>query len=143
MNRPRRRTSEGDHAPWYRYLRFWGPDVRADVRDEIDFHISGTVEELRARGMSEADARQLAENLGASFEVLPIEPLRAAFLEKLGKHFHGDEGRVLAEENLQSRIRGTALMALSNQSGEILLNTWSADRKSFSGRDSIIICSSA
>jgi NAD+ synthase (glutamine-hydrolysing) len=94
--------------------------------------------------MSQEDARRLAENLGLRFEVMPIERLRSVFLEEVSPHFSsaglraggpGSAGlraggpsnlssaRMLAEENLQSRIRGTALMALSNQSGEILLNT--------------------
>lgn len=73
-------------------------------------------------GISEKDARQLAEKLGLRYEVMPIERLRALFLDELAPHFHGGE-RALAEENLQSRLRGTALMALSNESGELLLNT--------------------
>ena len=54
------RLDDDRHAPWYRYVRFWGTNVRADVRDEIDFHIEGIVEELRATGLSEADARRAA-----------------------------------------------------------------------------------
>ncbi len=72
--------------------------------------------------ISEADARHLAEKLGLRYEVLPIERLRAAFLAELAPHFHGGQ-RANAEENLQARRRGTALMALSNESGELLLNT--------------------
>ena len=45
---------------WRRYLRFRGDDPRADVRDEIHFHLEGLVDELRARGMSEEDARAAA-----------------------------------------------------------------------------------
>ena len=77
-------------------------------------------------GMSEEDARRLAENLGMRFEVLPIERLRSVFLEEVSPHFDAHAspgGRMLAEENLQSRLRGSTLMALSNESGEILLNT--------------------
>jgi len=54
------RLDDGRHAPWYRYVRFWGTNVGADVRDEIDFHMEGIVEELRATGLSEADARRAA-----------------------------------------------------------------------------------
>ena len=54
------RLDDSSHAPWYRYFRFWGTNVRADVRDEIDFHMEGVVEELRAAGLSEADARRAA-----------------------------------------------------------------------------------
>ena len=45
---------------WRRYLRFWSTDLPADVRDEVDFHLAGLVEELRAEGMSEDDARRAA-----------------------------------------------------------------------------------
>src|SRR5687768_15634606 len=45
---------------WRRYLRFRGTDVGADVRDELAFHLEGLVEELRAQGMSDADARRAA-----------------------------------------------------------------------------------
>ena len=45
---------------WRRYLRFRGTDVRADVRDELAFHIEGLVEELTALGMSEPEARRAA-----------------------------------------------------------------------------------
>jgi NAD+ synthase (glutamine-hydrolysing) len=72
--------------------------------------------------ISELDARALAEQLGIRYEVLPIERLRTLFLDELAPHLHGGN-RTIAEENLQSRLRGTALMALSNESGELLLNT--------------------
>ena len=72
--------------------------------------------------ISEDDALALARNLGCAYEVLPIERLRAVFLDELSGHFHG--GKVaLAEENLQPRLRATALMALSNESDLLLLNT--------------------
>jgi predicted permease len=45
---------------WYRYFRFWGTDVRADVHDEIEFHMEGVMDELRAAGLSDADARRAA-----------------------------------------------------------------------------------
>ena len=45
---------------WRRYLRFRGDDPRADVRDEIDFHLEGLIEELRVQGMSEDEARAAA-----------------------------------------------------------------------------------
>ncbi|MBV9774322.1 MAG: ABC transporter permease, partial [Gemmatimonadetes bacterium] len=48
---------------WRRYLRFWGPDVDADVEDELQFHLATRAEELEARGVPtrEARARALAE----------------------------------------------------------------------------------
>ena len=42
---------------WRRYLRFWGPDVRSDVDDELAFHVELRVDQLVARGMDPAAAR--------------------------------------------------------------------------------------
>ena len=69
-----------------------------------------------------SDARQLAENLGCDFRELPIEPVVEAFAEVLAEPFAGREPD-LAEENLQARIRGTLLMALSNKFGWLLVAT--------------------
>ncbi|MBV9881100.1 MAG: ABC transporter permease [Gemmatirosa sp.] len=50
---------------WRRYLRFWRPDVAADVDDELRFHFEARAEELRARGLAPADvARTIAEEFG-------------------------------------------------------------------------------
>jgi NAD+ synthase (glutamine-hydrolysing) len=68
------------------------------------------------------DARQLAENLGCDFRELPIEPVVEAFASVLAEPFAGREPD-LAEENLQARIRGTLLMALSNKFGWLLVAT--------------------
>ncbi len=68
------------------------------------------------------DARTLAENLGAQYDIVPIESIYGAFMEELDIHFRGLPFG-LAEENLQARIRGTLLMAFSNKFGNILLNT--------------------
>lgn len=68
------------------------------------------------------DSIQLAENLGIAYELLPITPIYDSFLHSLQKPFSGTSFGV-AEENLQSRIRGTLLMAVSNKHGYILLNT--------------------
>ncbi len=68
------------------------------------------------------DARILAENLGAQYDIVPIESIYGAFMEELDIHFRGLPFG-LAEENLQARIRGTLLMAFSNKFGNILLNT--------------------
>jgi len=71
---------------------------------------------------SESDARQLAEAFGIDFRVIPIEPAHSALLEMLGPSFVGlPEG--LAEENIQARVRGTTLMALSNKFGWLVLTT--------------------
>ena len=68
------------------------------------------------------DARTVAEQLGIRFLVLSIEPMMRAFSEVLSPVFVGTAPGV-AEENLQARIRGTLLMALSNKFGSLLLTT--------------------
>lgn len=68
------------------------------------------------------DARQLAENLGIRYDIVPIRPMYEAFETALAEHFSGLPFNV-AEENIQARIRGTLLMAMSNKFGNILLNT--------------------
>jgi len=68
------------------------------------------------------DAKQLAENLGVSYQVIPIQETFESFQNDL-KSLFVDLPEDIAEENLQSRIRGTMLMALSNKFGHILLNT--------------------
>lgn len=68
------------------------------------------------------DARALAEALGVRFEVVPITPAWDALREALAPVFGPGPGG-LAEENLQARVRGTLLMALSNKLGHMLLTT--------------------
>ncbi|MBL8730095.1 MAG: NAD+ synthase [Planctomycetes bacterium] len=68
------------------------------------------------------DARQLAKSLGIEFHVLPIEPLQDAFAQVLRPVFAGTEPGT-AEENLQSRARGTLLMAFANKHGHLVLTT--------------------
>ena len=68
------------------------------------------------------DARQLAENLGCQYDIVPIEGMYDSYMDGLKTHFWAKE-EGLAEENLQARIRGTLLMAFSNKFGNILLNT--------------------
>ncbi|WP_046775109.1 NAD+ synthase [Streptomyces yangpuensis] len=63
---------------------------------------------------SKGDAADLAERTGLNFRTVPIEPMFDAYMGSLGL-------TGLAEENLQSRLRGTLLMALSNQEGHIVL----------------------
>lgn len=69
-----------------------------------------------------SDARKLAANLNAEQHLIEIEPLFSAFSEQLSPLFQNLPFN-LAEENLQARIRGTLLMAVSNKFGHILLNT--------------------
>jgi NAD+ synthetase len=68
------------------------------------------------------DARALARNLGIKFEVVPIEPAFRAYEKSLDEIFQGLKPDA-TEENLQARIRGTILMALSNKFGHIVLST--------------------
>jgi NAD+ synthase (glutamine-hydrolysing) len=68
------------------------------------------------------DARQLAENLGIRYEIIPIQKMYDAFMKELDPLFEGRPFSV-AEENIQARSRGILLMALSNKFGNILLNT--------------------
>jgi NAD+ synthase (glutamine-hydrolysing) len=68
------------------------------------------------------DARRLAEALGTNFREVPIESVFEAYLGELHEHFAGRETD-LTEENLQARIRGTLLMALSNKFGWLVVAT--------------------
>jgi NAD+ synthase (glutamine-hydrolysing) len=70
---------------------------------------------------SKDDASDLAQRTGLHYETMPIAPMVEAYLKTLA-----DSGTALtglAEENLQARVRGTALMALSNQRGHLVLAT--------------------
>jgi NAD+ synthase/NAD+ synthase (glutamine-hydrolysing) len=69
-----------------------------------------------------SDAQALAKNLGMSFEEIPIQGVFDAYLEALQPAFTGCEPDV-TEENIQSRIRGSILMALSNKRGALVLST--------------------
>jgi NAD+ synthase (glutamine-hydrolysing) len=71
---------------------------------------------------SVTDAEALARNLGIRTVTVPIEAAHGAFLDMLAEPFTGTEPG-LAEENLQARIRGTVLMALSNKFGALVLTT--------------------
>jgi NAD+ synthase (glutamine-hydrolysing) len=69
-----------------------------------------------------SDAAQLATHLGIRFERIPIEPMVAAVESQLTPIFAGRR-RNEAEENIQSRLRGLTLMALSNKFGSLVLTT--------------------
>lgn len=71
---------------------------------------------------STEDARALAETLGIRLDVIAIAPVVAAFEKALGDVFEG-RPRDVAEENLQARVRGTLLMAMSNKHGDMVLAT--------------------
>ncbi len=71
------------------------------------------------------DARRLAENLGFRFSLIEIEPVHCAMESAVGPVFAelGSPGPGVAEENIQARVRGTILMAMSNKMGSLLLTT--------------------
>lgn len=73
-------------------------------------------------GGSVSDSRQLADNLGISLEEIPIETIFSSVLDTLDPVFEGLEEDV-TEENIQARIRGLLLMALSNKLNALLLTT--------------------
>ena len=68
------------------------------------------------------DAEAVANALGVRYDYVPISGPRAAVTETLAPLFEGKE-EGLTEENIQSRLRGLLLMALSNKFGEMLLTT--------------------
>ncbi len=68
------------------------------------------------------DAKKLADNLGIGFTVIPITETLEAYLKTLSREFRGTR-RDATEENLQARIRGNILMALSNKFGYLVLST--------------------
>jgi len=68
------------------------------------------------------DARTLAQNLGMHFHTIPIQPVFQAFRDSLAGEFAGLQENE-TEENLQARIRGALLMAMSNKFGHLVLST--------------------
>ena len=68
------------------------------------------------------DAKLLADNLGMEMRTIPIEDAFTAYLRSLEDQFRGTQSDV-AEENLQARVRGNLLMALSNKFGWMVLTT--------------------
>ena len=71
---------------------------------------------------SVVDAKLLAENLGMEMRTIPIEDAFTAYLDSLEGEFRDTQTGV-AEENLQARVRGNLLMALSNKFGWMVLTT--------------------
>jgi len=68
------------------------------------------------------DAKQMADNLGVQYDEINIAPMVDAFDASLTSEFQGLPIDA-TEENIQARVRGTLLMALSNKSGRIVLTT--------------------
>jgi NAD+ synthase (glutamine-hydrolysing) len=89
-----------------------GPDAVTGVLMPSPYSSRGSV----------TDAHKLVANLGIRSRTLPIDDIMWAFGNVLRQAFAGTEPG-LAEENIQSRIRGTLLMALSNKFGDIVLAT--------------------
>ena len=86
-------------------------------------HVHGVLMPSRySSDHSVADAEALCRNLGIDHRIIPVEPGHQAFLDMLAPSFDGLDPD-LAEENVQSRIRGTLLMALSNKFGWLILTT--------------------
>ena len=72
--------------------------------------------------MSQDDAAEIARRVGVRYDVIPIGPAFGAFRASLKPVFEG-RAEDTTEENLQARVRGTLLMALSNKFGDIVLTT--------------------
>jgi NAD+ synthase (glutamine-hydrolysing) len=72
--------------------------------------------------ISVADAREMAQRLGARYSEIAIRPIYDAFVTQLAGEFAGQAADA-TEENLQARARGTLLMALSNKFGTLVLTT--------------------
>lgn len=72
--------------------------------------------------MSLDDAKAQAELSNVDYKIIPIEPLFAGFLKEVAPSFDRQEPDV-TEENIQSRLRGMILMALSNKSGKVVIST--------------------
>ncbi|HEU4631808.1 MAG TPA: ADOP family duplicated permease [Gemmatimonadaceae bacterium] len=90
--------------PWRRYLRFWRPDVAADIDDELRFHFEARTAELRAQGLSPEEAqRQTAEEFGDEVAV-------RARLRDIGDRMERRRARFLwwdaAHADLRYALRG-------------------------------------
>jgi len=86
-------------------------------------HVTGVAMPTRFSSThSVDDAEALARNLGIRYEVIPIDNVFQSYLEVLDPVFAGRESDV-TEENIQARVRGGVLMALSNKFGALLLTT--------------------
>ena len=77
---------------------------------------------LYTADMSNVDAQQQAQTIGAQYDVIPINTLYNAFEQSLAPHF-ADQTVDTTEQNIQARIRGVLLMALSNKYGQLVLTT--------------------
>jgi NAD+ synthase (glutamine-hydrolysing) len=86
-------------------------------------HVHGVLMPSRfSSDHSVGDAERLSRNLGIDHRTIAIEPAHAALLDMLAPSFE-DRPPDITEENLQSRVRGLVLMALSNKMGWLVLTT--------------------
>ncbi len=97
---------------FYLACRAMGPENLLGIGMPSPFSSPGSI----------SDARDVAANLGAEFRLISINEINAAYLETLAPHFAGTTAGV-AEENVQARIRGNLLMAISNKFGHLVLST--------------------
>ena len=93
-----------------------------DGHDELAHKIINHKKELELWKEINIDPKNLANNLNAHFDTVDIDSLFESYLEVLNPKFKGLESNV-AEENIQSRIRGNILMAFSNKFGCLVLST--------------------
>jgi NAD+ synthase (glutamine-hydrolysing) len=70
-----------------------------------------------------SDAKLLADNLGVHYQIVPIETIHRAYEETINPLLAGGRGAELAGENIQARIRGNIIMAMSNTFGHLALAT--------------------
>ncbi|MEO0085427.1 MAG: NAD+ synthase [candidate division WOR-3 bacterium] len=89
-----------------------GPENVMGVTMPSEFSSEGSV----------TDSRELAANLGVEFRVIPIHRAHQSYLEMLADTFAGLKPDT-TEENIQARVRGNVLMAISNKFGCLVLNT--------------------
>jgi NAD+ synthase (glutamine-hydrolysing) len=86
-------------------------------------HVTGVAMPTRySSAGSVEDAEALARNLGIGYRIIPIDTVFGSYLDALGPVFAGLAPDV-TEENIQARVRGGVLMALSNKFGALLLTT--------------------
>jgi NAD+ synthase (glutamine-hydrolysing) len=86
-------------------------------------HVTGVAMPTRySSAGSVEDAEALARNLGIGYRIIPIDTVFGSYLDALGPVFSGLAPDV-TEENIQARVRGGVLMALSNKFGALLLTT--------------------
>jgi len=92
--------------------RALGPDKVLGVAMPTRFSSKGSMD----------DAQALVDNLGIDYRVIPVDEIFQSYLDGLAEVFEGTEPDV-TEENIQARIRGGVLMALSNKFGQLVLTT--------------------